>query len=300
MTEKIKGYTNGDQFRKANNYDQTDIKRKLGLPVGDETPTVGTNIDILKKMESINNLGKEFGEKGVKAIILGLSSKEGPLDFEDLLKKLGTEAISMVALDITDSIFKDILKLRPDTLCVQADARNTPFEDNSFDIVLRDHLGNCCPPEIDRAINQEVARILKPEGVSIVNITTSDLLLNSPGRDRVFYDQLKSEVGDEAILALQNKIYDLEEFKKIFPEINSKTLRGTILEIEPEKSFVVFGEDQIGHGEWFRTLEDHKKIWERDCLEIAGIATRQGKDSHNPPLECLRHNVVLRKIISSK
>jgi len=302
MTETIKGFTNGEQFRKANQYINTqNLFEQLGLTdeIENRTPTVGINIAHLAKMDSVQRLGEEITGQSLSTTILGISTAEGPRDFQRLLKGLGAGHISTTAIDISDGIFDEIRQSGLDEItCLLRDARETGLPNNSQDINLRDHLGNCCPPEIDRAIDKEAARILKPNGISIVNITTSDLLLSSQKREKIPFLRLKDELGDRVIHALQNKIYDLEEFKEMFPEISSESLRGMILEIEPKRSFVVFGEDPQGHGEWFRSLGDHKKIWQRDGFEVVEINSRQGKDSHNPSLECLRHNVVLRKVTS--
>jgi len=301
MSEKIKGFTNGEQFRETNHYSVTQkLFESLGLSPEVEiwTPTVGVNIAHLAKMKSIQQLGSEINSQVLSVTILGISTAEGPRDFQRLLKALGAGHISTTAVDISDGIFDAITQTEEldEIQCLLKDARTTGLADHSQDFVLRDHLGNCCPPEIDREIDQEVARILKPGGYSIVNITTSDLLLESPNREVVVFERSKEEFGNQIIKALQNNIYDLQQFKESFPEINSELLRGIILEIEPKKSFVVFGEDLQGHGEWFRTISDHKSLWQKDGFLLIEKSSRPGKDSHEPKLECLRHNVLLKKL----
>lgn len=108
------------------------------------------------------------------------------------------------------------------------------------------------------------------------------------------FDQLQRDLSPEIIKALQTNIYDLSQLKKEFGA-GLESLRGKLLEIEPDASFVVFGEDSDGHGEWFRTLADHERLWERDSFEILERREREGNDSHQPPLRCRRHNVILRK-----
>ena len=300
MSEKIKGFTNGKQFREKNLYSITQkLFEQLGLSPEVEkwTPTVGVNIAHLARMKSIQQLGSEINGRALSVTILGISTTEGPRDFQRLLKALGAGHIATTAVDISDGIFDAIIQTKEldEIQCLLEDARKTGLASGSQDFVLRDHLGNCCPPEIDRAIDQEVSRILKPRGYSIVNITTSDLLLKSLDREVVVFERLKEEFGDRIIKALQNNIYDLQQFKD-FPEIKPEILRGMILEIEPEDSFVVFGEDLQGHGEWFRTFADHNSGWRRNGLTIVEEASRPGQDSHEPKLECLRHNVLLKKL----
>jgi hypothetical protein len=299
MTE-FKGYSDGREFRATNKYMDTQrLFETLGLSseVENRTPTVGVNVAHLARMNSIHTLGGEFKGKKVDATILGISTAEGPKDFETLLHGLDIGPVSTTAIDISNGIFGQIEESGMDDVrCLLRDARETGMPDESQDIVLRDHIGNCCPPEIDRAINQEASRLLRMGGTAIVNITTSDELIKSEGREVVSFDILQNALPEEMIKALQSRIYDLDEAMTLFPGVFIESMRGKILEIEKNGSFVVFGEDKQGHGEWFRTLEDHKKTWAHDGFEVVEIATRVGADSHEPALQCMRHNVVLRKV----
>ncbi|MBI5126853.1 hypothetical protein HZA76_00130 [Candidatus Roizmanbacteria bacterium] len=301
-TIKITGFSDGHQFRNANRYiDTQKLFQELGLTneVENRTPTVGVNVAHLARMDAVQGLNKDINGRDLSVTILGISTAEGPSDFQKLLKGLGASHISTTAIDISDGIFSEIAKTDLDEVtCLLKDARETGLPGSSQDFNLRDHIANCCPPEIDREINAEAVKILKPGGISIVNITSSDLLSNSQGREVVDFFQLRSTIGEEIIRALQTNIYDLKELAEAFPEVDVESLRGLILEIEPGGSFVVFGEDEQGHGEWFRSIDDHKKLWKKDRFEIVEIATREGKDSHSPPLECMRHNVVLKKKLS--
>lgn len=300
--ETIKGYNNGEDFRRTNQYEETQKLHKSSISVdeidkGGHTPTVGINLEFITRMNSVRWLSEKVRDRNLSVTILGISTIEGPADFQRLLKNLGAGKVSTTAIDISDGIFDGIKETDLDDVrCLQADARDTGLPEASQDINLRDHLGNCCPPVIDREIDQEAARILKPEGVAVVNITTSDLLARSQGRTVIDFDQALGLFGEEITRALQTEIYDLIDLKSKFPMLNTELLRGKILEIEPDGSFVVFGEDEQGHGEWFRRLEDHVLTWENDGFEIVEIQTREGTDGHEPPLECLRHNVILRKI----
>jgi len=301
---EFKGYTDGHQFRIANQYTDTQkLFETLGLTdaVESRTPTVGVNVAHLARMDAVQQLSMNVKEKErVNTTILGISTAEGPGDFEKLLHGLGAKHVVTTAIDISDGIFERIEQWGLDEVaCLQRDARETGLADATQQIVLRDHIGNCCPPDIDRGIDQEAARILEEGRIAIVNITTSDLLPLSPGRASVSFAQLQNLIPQEMLQALQTSIYDLDEVRQLFPQISFDDMRGKIIEIEPGGSFVVFGEDAQGHGEWFRRLDDHKATWEQHGFEVVEIATREGTDSHNPPLQCMRHNVVLRKKITS-
>jgi len=302
MENKIKGFTDGHQFRSANRYiDTQKLFEQLGLSdeVENRTPTVGVNVAHLAKMGSIQALSDNIHGRNLSVTVLGISTAEGPSDFQKLLKGLGSGRVSTTAIDLSDGIFSEIEKTGLDEVkCLLKDARDTGLEHNSQDFNLRDHIGNCCPPVIDRQIDKEAARILKEGGISIVNITTSDFLDRSEDREVIVLENLRGSLGSEVITALRQNIYDLKELHEAFPDVDVESLRGRIIEIEPDRSFVVFGEDEQGHGEWFRTLEDHKKTWEADGFEIVEISSRRGMDSHDPPLDCERHNVVLKKKLS--
>lgn len=300
--ERIKGYSSGKDFRHTNEYEETQKLHESSIPVdeidkGGHTPTVGINLEFITRMHSVRWLSEEVRDKNLSVAILGISTVEGPADFQRLLKSLGANRISTTAIDISNGIFTDIEQSGLDEVtCLQRDARETSLPEASQDLNLRDHIGNCCPPAIDREIDREAARILKPGGIAVVNITTSDLLARSQARTVINFDQASGLFGEEITRALQTEIYDLIDLKRKFPMLNTELLRGKIIEIEPNGSFVVFGEDEQGHGEWFRRLDDHILTWEQDSFEIIEIKTREGTDSHKPPLECLRHNVILRKL----
>lgn len=306
MSEVIgKGYTDVNKFRQVNEYENTEeLFRKKGLTaeIENKTPPVAVNIAHLANMISQESLIEELftalRKKEITVAILGLSSAQGPRDFQNLLKGFGVNRVKTIAIDISDGIFGEVMELDLDeVICLQCDARTTPLSSETVDIVLRDHLGNCCPPMIDRTIDEEVTRILTPGGISIVNITTSELLPQSEGREVINFVQLQEEIDKKTLKALQEKIYDLEDFKKMFPRINVEAFRGPIIEIEEGGSFVVFGEDLQGHGEWFRSLEDHLSLFKKDGFEIVGMSIREGWDSHKPPLRCQRHNIVLKKLL---
>lgn len=300
---ELKGYTDGHEFRVANRYiDTQQLFEELGLSIEVEnrTPTVGVNVAHLARMPSVQALASEFSGRSLQVVVLGISTAEGPRDFQKLLKGLGANHISTTAIDISDGIFDEIqVSGLDEVVCLQKDARDTGLPKASQDINLRDHIGNCCPPSIDRSIDKEAARILKPGGIAVVNITTSDDIHSSIGRNVIRFESLRNIVGNVVMQALQSGIYDLEEAKALFPDMDFEMFRGQILEIEPNGSFVVFGEDKQGHGEWFRTIEDHEATWQNDGFEIVGMATRKGVDSHEPPLQCVRHNVILRKSVNS-
>lgn len=290
----------GKGLRQASGYNNTQREfEESGLTdkVLNQTPPVGVNLRILSEMPSVQKLAQGFGGRPLRVAMLGLSIVDGVIDFRRFVNSvLQTSWGKLWVVEIDPEMVQQVVSLEePDVVALLRDARDTGIESNSIDLVLRDHLGNCCPPEIDRAIDKEATRILRPEGISIVNITTSELMRQSPGRAFISSDQLKDELGNTVVHELQTEIYDLEQLTEIIGRERAEKFRGPLLEIELGSSFVVFGEDPQGHGEWFRPLMQHLTDWERDGFSAIDSKTRDGNDSHNPPLRCLRHNFISLK-----
>ena len=294
----------GQGLRNASHYQDTQKtleEEGITEAVLNQTPPVGLNLRLLTEMPVMQDLKNSLSHQSVNAAILGIAIPEGIPDFQRFLKTaLEKNWKQLEVIDIDSEILQQVANLvtqknLPEVNIRETDARNTGIENSSQQIVLRDHLGNCCPPLIDRQIDKEVHRILTPNGISIVNITTSELLKQSPNRATINFSKLKSITSPEIITALQSDIFNLSQLERMFGKKFGK-LRGILLEIEPEKSFVVFGEDETGHGEWFRPLNDHLDIFKKDGFQLLAIQSREGNDSHNPPLHCLRHNLILQKI----
>lgn len=276
-------------------YDTTRNRMDVeGLSEGvlDETPPIGLNLRLLSEMAVTRLLHETMRGRDVVASILGLSSLEGVSDFQQFISEsLGANPIAINVVEIAESMIERVDNLNlPNVRSHLKDARETGLKDASQDIVIRDHLGNCCPPNIDRVIGKETARILKPGGIAIVNITTSENLHLSEGREIIPFDPRDKRLGP-----LREDIYDLTQLKEEV-DPNADNLRGALVEIEPNGSFVIFGEDEHGHGEWFRTLDNHQESWQIDGFEVVEMQSRQGDDSHEPPLRCKRQIAVLKKI----
>lgn len=259
------------------------------------TPPVGLNLRLLTEMTEVKQLATELNGRPVDAAILGIAIAAGVPDFKKFLNSaLNTNWNHLTVMDIDSVILHEIDRLQlPKVTTREVDVRRTGIETASMDIVLLDHLGNCCPPAIDREIQTEVHRILKPGGIAIVNITTSELLAQSLGRNTVSFNFLNESLSPNIKDALRSEIYSLSQLQRKL-NLDCSTFRGPILEIEPG-SFVVFGENESGHGEWFRLLIDHFQLWQNLGLTVIGKRTREGNDSHIPPLRCRRHNIILRK-----
>lgn len=293
----------GNGLRSASKYEKTQAElENNGLTEAalNQTPPVGLNLRLLAEMPIMSKLKKILGNQPVNAAILGIAIADGVPDFQRFLQTaLTTSWKNLEVVDFDPAILQQVAavvagKNLSQVNLRETDARNTGIESGSQQIVLRDHLGNCCPPLIDRQIDSEVNRILTPGGLSIVNITTSELLTQSPQRQIINFNQLQQIVGPEIITALQSEIFDLAQLERKSGQ-NWQSLRGLLLEIEPEKSFVVFGENEVGHGEWFRSLDDHLQLFQNNGFEILAMQSREGDDSHQPPLRCQRHNLVLQK-----
>jgi SAM-dependent methyltransferase len=300
-----------DGLRKSSGYKETqEMIEKEGITEAalNKTPPVGLNLRLLAEMPIMTQLKQEFKGQPINAAIFGIAIADGVADFWRFLQTgLNTQWKELQILDIDSVILKEVSEKAkalnlPGVITKEVDARQSQIEPDSLDMVLMDHLGNCCPPDIDRVIQRETHRILKPGGIAIVNITTSELLNLSPERKGLPFNHVRDIMGDDGIDALHMEIYDLAQLNRKFKVDLDFTLRGHLLAIEKEcpGSVVIFGENEAGHGEWFRPLADHlqqwKSPWWQPNFEILEMRSREGNDSHNPPLRCFRHNIVLRKL----
>lgn len=289
----------GDGLRKTSKYDETQRRMEASDSVddlGDRTPPVGLNLRLMSEMWAMPLFAERIHGSPQTATILGLAIVDGVKDFKKFLTtSMRTTWSELTVVDMDNTILEEVDALHLKQVVTHCcDARMTGLRSTSQHIVLRDHLGNCCPPDVDRAIDKEASRITKTNGISFVNITTSDVLRQSPNRNILSFNKLFPIVGQTIIDALRTRIYDLTQLKNEFGD-SLETLRGILLEIEPNDSFVIFGEDKNGHGEWFRSWQDNVAQWQKDGFQIIEVKDREGNDSHEPPLRCHRHNVILIK-----
>jgi len=291
-------------LRKASDYEATQrILETQGITPEalNQTPPVGLNLILLSQMPIMAELKQNLNQDSLNTAILGIAIANGVPDFKKFLNtSLDRNWTSLSVFDLDPLILEEVNNIvQKESLegvsIFQQDVQQTGFETNSLDLSLRDHIDNCCPPNMSRNIQAEVSRITKPEKFSIVNVTTSESLSQS-NREIISHNELVHLLAPEIIQALQNEIFSLEELKQRFGD-HFENLRGKLLEIETNGSFAIFGENEVGHGEWFRTIENHQQSWLETDFEIIGMKTRTGEDSHQPPLICQRHNVILRKNI---
>jgi hypothetical protein len=262
------------------------------------TPPIGLNLKLLaENVWASGFMRSRMANRRINAAVLGLAFSGGIKPVQEFLEKdMLSQVDRLNVFDIDRSVIDEVNALNHPLVNAQMrDARDTALPSESQDIVIRDHVGNCCPPEIDRGIDQEAARILKPGGLSVVNITTSELLTTS-NRDVVNLADLElmeTTLGALFIDTLLTETYHLQELIQKHPLLSS--LRSKIVEIGQGGSFVVFGEDQAGHGEWFRSFKSHQEMWKDHGMKIFHTTHRIGEDSHKPPLKCKRHIVVMEK-----
>lgn len=306
MNDKEISRSLGNEFgrglRRTSGYEETRARMDaegLSEELLNRTPPVGLNLQLLSEMSGIHLLSKRINRRPLSIAMLGLASVDGVEDTQRFVHHaLNTTLSDFHIIDIDEDIISEVDRLKREKSLSHVfphliDARHTDLADESVDVVIRDHTGNCCPPNIDREIDAETFRILKPGGTSIVNISTSELLPTSENRQGIdlSHGTRKSTAVTEA---LQNHIYDLAQFKREFGN-DMESVRGKLIEIEHPGGFVVFGEDPNGHGEWFRGLGDHIGLWQRLGFIVSDLKSRFGNDSHTPPLMCMRHNIVLTK-----
>jgi SAM-dependent methyltransferase len=296
-------------LRERNRYEETELKMQVdGFTdeLNTETPPVAINL--VKWQEDtimVEKLQKELEGKQIHIAVFGIATASGIRSILDFAANVvHASQTQLFAIDINQDILKEVDALGlPNVITLHEDARNLSLPPDSVDLVIRDHIGNCCPPEVDRAVDKEAVRILRNGGLSITNITTSEILTQSENRIMIPFAELTQRLGEDVVLGLQTTFFDLEDIARS-TGMNTELLRGLFLEIESGSSFAIFGSgesdlkdnlDLIGHGEWFRTITDHIKTWISDGFVIEDIRSKNGTDSHVPKLSCLRHIVLLKK-----
>ena len=93
---------------------------------------------------------------------------------------------------------------------VKADICNLPFEDNSYDIILCNHVLEHIPD--DTKAMQELYRVLKPNGMAVLQIP------QDMNRDRTFEDDLITDKKERAKIFGQYdhvRVYGLDYFDKL-------------------------------------------------------------------------------------
>ncbi len=302
------GERSAEGLRERNKYEDTELQMlRHGVieQLNNETPPVAINLARWEEdVVMMTKLREEFREKPLHIAVFGIATEHGIQSILDFASKnMQAKQTTLVAIDINADILKrvDALKL-PNVITLHEDARHVSIPSNAMDLVIRDHVGNCCPPVIDREMDREAVRILRKNGLSITNITTSELLMQSEKRIAVPFSTLLETIGEEGVKQLQTDLFDIEDMKKS-GMTNPEAIRGMLLEIEPNNSFAIFGSgetdvqqqvDLIGHGEWFRPISDHIRTWIADGFRVEEIRSKSGFDSHEPKLSCLRHIVLLR------
>jgi hypothetical protein len=308
IKENFTGEDSAGGLRDRSKYEETEQKMQLGKFIDNiDTPPVALN---LRKWQEdivmVEKLQKELKNRPVRVVVFGIATVHGIQSILDFTTNvIHTKQTELFALDINGDILKKVDALGlPNVKTLHEDAQRTSLENDSFDLVIRDHMGNCCPPNIDRGADREAVRILRRNGMSMTNITTSELLVQSVERNLVPYELLSKKFDKLMLQKFQTEFFDLNDIAHS-TIVNTEAIRGQLLEIEPNNSFAIFGSgksdidehvDLIGHGDWFRPLCDHVHTWISDGFEIDEIRSRSGTDSHVPKLSCLRHIVLLKKI----
>jgi len=308
ITDNFVGGDSANGLRERNNYEVTENKMQCeGFNPDIETPPVALNLRKLQEDDAmVEKLQHELDDKPIRIAVFGIATAHGIQSILDFTENVvHAKQPELFAIDINGEILKKVDALRlPNVRTLHEDAQNTSLEAGSVDLLIRDHMGNCCSPSIDRSANKEAVRILRKNGLSITNITTSELIRLSAERTIVPFETVSKELDKSSLQKLQTEFFDLSDIARS-SDIETEKVRGLLLEIERGGSFAIFGSgksdidenvDIIGHGEWFRTLNDHINTWTSDGFEIEDIRSRSGKDSHVPKLACLRHIVLLKKI----
>ena len=125
----------------------------------------------------VNNviLSKYLGrKKNVRCLLVGCSHWANPVDLTGFVKGFNAHvSVDVAALDVlSDALLEGIRRGVP-FVPLLSPAQETPFCDESFDILVADGLLNCCCFEQHEPIVREMHRISRRKAIVLLGLTNS-------------------------------------------------------------------------------------------------------------------------------
>lgn len=118
-------------------------------------------------------------KKNVRCLLVGCSHWANPIDLAGFVKSFnGNVSIDVAALDVLPDALLEGIRRNVPFVPLLSPAQETPFCDESFDLLVADGLLNCCCFEQHEPIVREMHRIARRKAIVLLGLT------NSP-KDRV-------------------------------------------------------------------------------------------------------------------
>ena len=150
-----------------------------------------------------------------------------------LTEKIG-EGFFCTGLDLDFNSLKNN-RLRGLKNMLKADASNIPFPDKTFDVIICSEVLEHLPPEIDKRVLKEMARILRPGGIillsvpSLEGIRASSKLRNLGHNDKhsgeyhyrlgYFWNDITATISNISYLKISRRRYSMFLFSEIFMDL---------------------------------------------------------------------------------
>lgn len=131
----------------------------------------------IKKSNANNLILSQYlrNKKYVRCLLVGCSHWANPIDLTLFVQSFKKNiVVEVTALDVLPDALLEGIKRNVPFLPLLSPAQETPFCNESFDILIADGLLNCCCFEQHEPIIKELHRIAKRKAIIILGLTHSD------------------------------------------------------------------------------------------------------------------------------
>jgi SAM-dependent methyltransferase len=258
------------------------------------TPDLGFSLGHVEKIDGIEQILHGI-DQNPECLIEGCTSPTNGKALKEFLEKYKKSVEQVTAIDLIDikGIFDKHKLDMPYTKFRVADATDLKemYNDASVDVVAQDFLLNCAPFSSQKPIMQEVARVLKPNGIGIICFTDNQCVMQ---REQVtveqFEDRYKIKFKDDAF-----SVSDLLKKNGHTPEITReellKEMTGKVV-VDPAKNrYTLITEN--GNFEFFQPFSSYQRLLDESGLKMVGQEISSGTDRNG--LTCARYRTIIKR-----
>lgn len=110
--------------------------------------------------------------RSVRCLLVGCSHWANPIDMTEFVRTYNKHiSVDVAALDVLADALSEAIRRNVPFVPVMSPAQETPFCNESFDIIVADGLLNCCCFEQHEPIIKELRRIARKDAVLLLGLT---------------------------------------------------------------------------------------------------------------------------------